>query len=178
MTREEIDLYEIIQAYPNFPKQGILFRDINPVFRSNDAMNFVCSEIYRRFKNIKIDCIAGIESRGFVLSSVVAMKLGKGMIMIRKAGKLPGETIGKSYNIEYGNAIMEIQKNSIERGQNILIADDLIATGGTAMAAAYLIEELGGIVAGFAFVVELADLNGATLLRNKGYKVHSLVVYN
>ena len=178
MTREEIDLYKMIQAYPDFPKQGILFRDINPVFRNNDAMNFVCSEIYRRFKNIKIDSIAGIESRGLVLSSVVAMKLGKGMIMIRKAGKLPGETISKSYDIEYGNAIMEIQKNSIERGQNILIVDDLIATGGTAMAAAYLVEELGGMVAGFAFVVELAELTGATTLRNKGYKVHSLVVYN
>ena len=178
MTIKQINLHDLICDCPDFPKQGILFKDINPVFRSNDALNYISNEFYHTFSKSKVDNVAGIESRGFVIATALALKLGKGMIMIRKAGKLPGKTIKKSYQIEYGNAIMEIQKDAVMQGHSILIADDLIATGGTAIAAAQLIEELGGIVAGFAFIIELTSLDGARKLRKMGYKVHSLTVYD
>ena len=171
------DLRQLIRIYPDFPKQGILFRDINPVFRSNEALNYISNEFYFTFNNAKIDYIVGIESRGFVIATALASKFNKGMIMIRKADKLPGQTIKKSYDIEYGSSIIELQKDAINRGQNILVADDLIATGGTAIAAAQLVEELGGIVSGFAIVIELATLDGAKKLRDMGYQVSSLVVY-
>jgi len=177
VSTKQIDRYDLIGNYPDFPKKGILFRDINPVFRSNSALKHICMKFYDRFKKSNIDIVAGIESRGFVVATALAMEFGKGMLMIRKSGKLPGNTIKKSYFIEYGNAVMEIQNDAIQRGQNVLIADDLIATGGTAAAAAHLVEALGGKVVGFAFVIELKDLKGAGLLRDMGYDVHSLVVY-
>lgn len=172
----KVNLDRIITKHPDFPKPGILFRDINPVFRSPGALKFIADEFSRTFKGF--DCVAGIESRGFVVATALAMKAGKGVVMIRKAGKLPGRTIKKSYDIEYGNATMELQSGAIKKGQKVLIADDLIATGGTAVAAAQLVEELEGRVAGFAFVIELADLKGADRLRDLGYKVQSLVVYH
>jgi adenine phosphoribosyltransferase len=174
----KIDLRKLVQEYQNFPKQGILFRDINPVYRDNDALNQISNEFYSRFRGLQLDYVGGIESRGFVIATVLALKFGKGMIMIRKTGKLPGQTIKKSYDIEYGRSEMELQQNAVKSGQNILIADDLIATGGSAIAAASLIEELGGRVAGFAFVIELASMDGADKLRKMGYKVHSLVTYD
>jgi adenine phosphoribosyltransferase len=177
MATNRIDLHRLIHTCPDFPRQGILFRDINPVFRNNEALNYISDEFYCRFRKFKIDYIGGIESRGFVIGTALALKFGKGMIMIRKAGKLPGQTIKKSYNIEYGSAVMEIQKDAVNNDQRILIADDLIATGGTAIAAARLVEESGGKVAGFAIVIELAALNGAKKLRKMGYEVYSLAVY-
>ena len=173
-----IDLRELIRVYPDFPKHGILFRDINPIFRSNEALDYISNEFYCRFNKAEIDYIGGIESRGFVIATALASKFNKGIIMIRKANKLPGQTIKKSYNIEYGSSIIELQEDAIKRGQSILIADDLIATGGTAIAAAQLVEELGGTVSGFAIVIELATLDGAKKLREMGYHVHSLVVYD
>ena len=175
---KQIDLRELIGDYPNFPKQGILFRDVNPVFRSNDALNFIADEFHRRFAKVKIDAVAGIESRGFVVATALALKFGTGVIMIRKAGKLPGKTLKKSYDIEYGSAVMELQHDAIKEGQNVLIADDLIATGGTAVAASQLIEQVGGTVAGFGFVIELGDLNGSARLKKLGHRVESLVVYD
>jgi len=175
---KQIDLRDIIGNYPDFPKAGILFRDINPVFRRNDALNYIADEFYRRYSKAKVDAVAGIESRGFVVATALAMKFGTGMIMIRKAGKLPGKTLKKSYDIEYGSAVMEMQNHTVAKGQNILIADDLIATGGTAVAASQLVEEMGGKVSGFAFVIELTDLKGADRLRKMGYKVQSLVTFN
>lgn len=172
---KQLDLREIIANYPDFPRPGILFRDINPVFRNNDALNYIADGFYRSYGKFKIDAIAGIESRGFVIATALAMKFGTGMIMVRKAGKLPGKTLKKSYDIEYGSAVMELQSDALGKCKNILIADDLIATGGTAVAAAQLIEEVGGKVAGFAFVIELTDLKGVMRLRKLGYKVQSLV---
>jgi adenine phosphoribosyltransferase len=174
----KLNLDRIIGKHPDFPKPGILFRDINPVFRNPEALKFVAGEIARRFSKMKYDATAGIESRGFIVATALAIKAGKGTIMIRKAGKLPGSTIKRSYDIEYGSATMELQTGAVKKGQKVLIADDLIATGGTAVAAAQLIEELGGKVAGFAFVIELAGLKGADRLREMGYKVESLVVYD
>jgi len=177
-AEDSLSLREIITDYADFPKQGILFRDINPVFRRYDALNFISNEFQQRFSNTKIDIIAGIESRGFVIATLLATRFRTGMIMIRKAGKLPGSTLRKSYEIEYGDATMEVQCDAIKKGQNILVADDLIATGGTSIASSRLIEELGARVAGFAFVIELLNLNGSNRLRKMGYDVQSLVRYS
>ena len=175
---KQVNLREIIANYPDFPKQGILFRDINPVFKRNDALNYIADEFYRIYGKVKVDMVAGIESRGFIIATALALRFGKGIVMIRKAGKLPGRTVKKSYDIEYGTAIMELQQDAIDKGDNILIADDLIATGGTAVAAAHMIEEMGGKVAGFAFIIELSDLKGADRLREMGYTVESLVTFD
>ncbi len=175
---KQVNLRDIIANYPDFPKQGILFRDINPVFKRNDALNYIADEFYRIYSKSKVDMVAGIESRGFIIATALALRFGSGILMIRKAGKLPGRTLKKSYDIEYGTAIMEIQQNAIDKGNNILIADDLIATGGTAEAAAQLIKELGGNVVGFAFIIELSDLKGADRLRRMGYNVESLVTFH
>jgi adenine phosphoribosyltransferase len=175
---KQVNLRDIIANYPDFPKQGILFRDINPVFKRNDALNYIADEFYRIYNKSKVDMVAGIESRGFIIATALALRFGSGILMIRKAGKLPGRTLKKSYDIEYGTAIMEVQQDAIDKGNNILIADDLIATGGTAEAAAQLIKELGGNVAGFAFIIELSDLKGADRLRRMGYNVESLVTFH
>jgi len=170
-------IQSLIKNYPNFPKPGILFRDITPVFKDNQSLNFLGDYFYDKFKNHHIDYVAGIEARGFILSTILGLKFNLGVLMIRKQGKLPGSTIKQKYDIEYGNAIMEIQSESIKNNENVLIADDLIATGGTALAAAKLVEELGGNVIGFAIMVELSSLGGSKLLQNKGYPVHSMVSY-
>lgn len=179
MTKaKQFDMRNLVADYPDFPKPGILFRDINPVFKRNEALNYIADEFYRTYGKAKVDAVAGIESRGFIIATALALKFGKGVVMVRKEGKLPGKTLKRSYDIEYGSAIVELQETAIEKGENILISDDLIATGGTAVAAAQLIEEIGGKVAGFAFIIELTDLHGADRLRKMGYKVQSLVTYH
>jgi adenine phosphoribosyltransferase len=172
------DLYKLIRDCPDFPKKGILFRDVSPVFQNPDALHYICEELSSRFNNYKVDLIAGIESRGFILATGLALKSKKGLIMLRKAGKLPGVTIRRSYEIEYGNGVIEIQRDALRKDDYVLIADDLIATGGTARAAANLVESVGGRVTGFAFIIELAGLDGANILRNSGYHVTSLTVYH
>ena len=175
---KQVNLRDIIANYPDFPKQGILFRDVNPVFKRNDASNYIADEFYRIYNKTRVDMVAGIESRGFIVATALALRFGRGIVMVRKAGKLPGRTIKKSYDIEYGSAVMEIQQDAIDKGNSILIADDLIATGGTAVAAAQMIKELGGKVAGFAFIIELSDLKGVDRLRKMGYNVVSLVSFH
>jgi adenine phosphoribosyltransferase len=167
----------LIRNYPDFPKQGILFKDINPVFRDGRSLDILGNHFYDQFNKVDVDYIAGIEARGFILSTLLGLKFNKGVIMIRKAGKLPGTTVKQAYDIEYGTAIMELQSDSLREGDRILVADDLLATRGTALAAASLVEDLGGSVAGFAFVMELSSLDGGKLLRERGYRVHSMVVY-
>jgi adenine phosphoribosyltransferase len=175
---KQVNLRDIIANYPDFPKQGILFRDINPVFKRNDALNYIADEFYRIYNKTRVDMVAGIESRGFIVATALALRFGRGIVMVRKAGKMPGRTVKKSYDIEYGSAVMELQQDAIDKGNSILIADDLIATGGTAVAAAQMIKELGGKVAGFAFIIELSDLKGADRLRKMGYNVVSLVSFH
>ena len=170
MSTKGLDLTKIIKTFPDFPKSGILFRDINPVFGDHTAMDYVSEEFCRRIPKSSIDCIVGIESRGFVIATVLALATGKGLVLVRKAGKLPGQTLRQSYE-------MEIQKDSIRKGQRVLIADDLVATGGTAIAAERLVTQLGGKVIGFAFVIELASVGGSSKIRQLGYEVHSLVAY-
>jgi len=170
-----MNLKRIIAEYPNFPKKGILFRDFSPILNDPAAMSFVVEEFSKRFHPGDVDVFAGIESRGFITASILAQKYNKGMVMLRKAGKLPGKTVKISYTIEYGKAVLEIQKNVLKKDERVVICDDLLATGGTANAAAKLVEKMGAEVAGFAFIIELAGLNGNKKLSN--YKTVSLVQY-
>ncbi|MCE2614754.1 MAG: adenine phosphoribosyltransferase [Nitrosopumilus sp. (ex Thoosa mismalolli)] len=155
-----MNLKDRIADYSNFPKKGILFRDFSPILKDPSAMSYIADEFAKYFHPKDIDVFAGIESRGFILACVLATRYNKGMIMIRKAGKLPGNTTKLSYTIEYGKDAIEIQKDIIEEGQKVLICDDLLATGGTAKASAKLIEKVGGKITGFAFIIELTGLNG------------------
>ena len=178
MSNQKIDLRKLIKDYSDFPKKGVVFRDINPLFRNENAVLQISKEFIHQDQLKEIDLVAGIESRGFTVASLLATNFKKGLILIRKAGKLPGKTIQTDYDIEYGSATIELQVDAIRKGQKILIADDLIATGGTAIASAKLIENLGGIVFGFAFIIELEYLKGVKKLRDLGYNVQSLVKYS
>jgi adenine phosphoribosyltransferase len=170
-----MNLKRIIAEYPNFPKKGILFRDFSPILNDPAAMSFVVEEFSKRFHPGDVDVFAGIESRGFITASILAQKYNKGMVMLRKAGKLPGKTVKISYTIEYGKAVLEIQKNMLKKDERVVICDDLLATGGTANAAAKLVEKMGAKVTGFTFIIELTGLNGNKKLSN--YKTVSLVQY-
>ncbi len=177
LCNHNIDWKSLIKTFNDFPKKGVIFRDVNPLFRNPSALQVIAKQFINQEELSRIDYIAGIESRGFTVASLLAKNFNKGMILVRKVGKLPGKTMKKKYNIEYGSSIIEIQEEAIQKGQNILIADDLIATGGTAIATAELIEEMGGTVFGFAVIIELVYLKGGEILRNKGYDVRSLVKY-
>ena len=170
-----MNLKEKINEYQDFPKKGILFRDFSPILKDPSALSYVVDELSKHFHPKNIDLFAGIESRGFLLASAMAVRYNKGMIMIRKAGKLPGKTVKQSYSIEYGNDTIEIQNNSITKGDRILICDDLLATGGTAKASGKLIEKMGGKITGFAFIIELTGLNGIKEISK--YNCKSLVKY-
>ena len=170
-----MNLREKIAEYPNFPKKGILFRDFSPILKDPAAFSLIVDEFSKHFHPKEIDLFAGIESRGFILASVLASRYNKGMIMIRKVGKLPGKIVKLSYTIEYGKDTIEIQKDIIKKGQRILICDDLLATGGTAKASAKLIEKIGGKISGFAFIIELTELNGMKGISK--YDCKSLVKY-
>ena len=170
-----MNLKRIIAEYPNFPKKGILFRDFSPILNDPAAMSFVIEEFSKRFHPGDVDVFVGIESRGFITASILAQKYNKGMVMLRKAGKLPGKTAKISYTIEYGKAVLEIQKNVLKKDERVIICDDLLATGGTANAAAKLVEKMGAEITGFAFIIELTGLNGIKKLSS--YKTVSLVQY-
>jgi len=170
-----VNLKDKIAEIPDFPKKGILFRDISPLLKDPAALSLVVDEFTKGIHPNDVDLFAGIESRGFPLACALALRYNKGMIMIRKQGKLPGATHKITYSIEYGTATMEIQNDAVKKGQRVFICDDLLATGGTAKAAAKLVEKVGGIVAGFAFIIELTDLTGSKTIKNYRYK--SLVKY-
>ena len=170
-----MNLKRRIAEYSNFPKKGILFRDFSPILGDPAAMSFVVEEFSKQFHPRDVDVFVGIESRGFIVASILAQKYSKGMVMLRKEGKLPGKTVKTSYTTEYGKAVLEIQKNALKEGERVIICDDLLATGGTAGAAATLVERIGAKVAGFAFIIELTDLNGIKEINN--YKTVSLVQY-
>ena len=170
-----MNLKEIITEYQDFPKKGILFRDFSPILKDPQSLSYVVDELSKHFHPKNIDVFAGIESRGFLLAMAMAIRYNKGMIMIRKAGKLPGKTAKLSYTIEYGKDTIEIQENSISRGDRVLICDDLLATGGTAEASGKLIEKMGGKITGFAFIIEVTELNGIKKISK--YNCKSLVKY-
>ncbi len=165
----------LIRDIPDFPKSGILFKDITPVLGSPNAFQEVINALAENAASLGPDVIAGIESRGFLLGAPVALALGVGFVPIRKAGKLPSETEREEYALEYGTAVVEIHRDAVYPGQRVVIVDDLLATGGTAAAAVRLIEKIGGTVIGLSFLVELGFLPGRDAL--SGYGIHSLLTY-
>jgi adenine phosphoribosyltransferase len=172
-----MDLKKHIRSIPDYPKKGILFRDITTLIKNADAFKFTNDKIIEIAKRMDFDKVSAIESRGFVFASTLSYQLKKPFILLRKKNKLPAETHSVDFELEYGKATIEVHKDSIEKGEKILIIDDLIATGGTAVAAAKLIEMSGGKVAGFIFVINLFDLPGKKLLQEKGYLTESLVEF-
>jgi adenine phosphoribosyltransferase len=172
-----MDLKKYIRSIPDYPKKGILFRDITTLIKDANAFRYTNDKIIELARNIDFDKVAAIESRGFIFASTVSYNLKKPFILLRKKNKLPAETHSVDFQLEYGKATIEIHKDSIEKNEKILIIDDLVATGGTADAAAKLIEMSGGKVAAFIFVINLFDLPGDKLLKNKGYLTKSLVEF-
>ncbi|MBP3847480.1 adenine phosphoribosyltransferase [bacterium] len=170
------DVKAKIRAVPNFPKEGIIFRDITTGIKDGEIMRFMIDYLCEQYKEFKIDYIAGIESRGFIFGMPMAYKLGCGFIPIRKPNKLPAETISESYGLEYGTDTIEIHKDAVEKGANVLIVDDLLATGGTAVAACNLVRKVGGNLIGAAFLIELNDLGGRQKLQDCG-KIISMLQY-
>ena len=172
-----MNLKDFIRSIPNYPKKGILFRDITTLIKNAKAFENCINQIVERSKNYKIDKIAAIESRGFVFASAVSYLLKKPFVMLRKKDKLPADVYSVDFELEYGKATIEVHKDSFKKNDNILVIDDLIATGGTAEAAAKLIEISGGKVSCFIFVINLFDLNGCKNLVKKGYKVENLLEF-
>ena len=170
-----MDLKDYIRSIPDYPKKGILFRDITTLIKDESAFVETIDLIIERSKKFKVDKIAAIESRGFIFASAVSYLLKKPLIMLRKKNKLPAETFSTDFELEYGTATIEIHKDSIDKGESVLIIDDLIATGGTAQAAAKLIKMSGGTVAGFIFIINLFDLGGSDNLIKENYKVENLL---
>ena len=163
-----------IRTVPHYPRQGIQFRDITTLLKDPDGFRATVDELVLRYKDVAIDKIAGIESRGFILGAPLAYALGKGFIPIRKKGKLPAETIGHDYDLEYGSDRIEIHADAIDKGEKILLVDDLIATGGTAVAACELIGKLGGEIVECCFIIDLPDIGGHARLEKNGHKVFAL----
>jgi adenine phosphoribosyltransferase len=167
------EIVSLIRDIPDFPKKGIIFKDITPMLGNAAALVEAADRLAEPFRDKGVDLVAGVESRGFIFGTMVAERLGAGFIPIRKPGKLPYEKISRSYGLEYGTATIEIHTDALQKGQKILMLDDLLATGGTMQAACELISHLGGEIVGCAFVVELCFLPGREKL--KGYPVHTLV---
>ena len=168
-------LEEYVVTIPDFPEPGIMFRDITSVIQNPDGLKLAVDGLVQEAEDLDFDLVVGPESRGFIFGVPVAYLTGKGFIPVRKKGKLPRETVSRKYDLEYGQAEIEIHKDAVKPGQKVIIVDDLIATGGSAEAAAKLVEDLGGQVVKMLFVMELAGLKGREKL--KGYDVASLIIY-
>jgi adenine phosphoribosyltransferase len=169
------DIKSKIRTIPDWPKKGVMFRDITTLVKDKKAFLDTCQRLYDHYKDKQIDIVAGIESRGFIFGTALAMLLKKGFIPIRKKGKLPAETVTQEYELEYGVDQVEIHKDAVKKGDRVLLVDDLIATGGTMKAACQLIEKCGGIVVGCAYVIELHDLHGREKL--EGYDLFHLIEF-
>ena len=165
----------LIRDVPDFPQPGILFKDITPILADAEALAELVDSLSERTQALQPDLVVGIESRGFLFGAPIAYKLGLGLAPVRKVGKLPYQTVRQEYTLEYGSNVMEMHADAVQPGQRVVIVDDLLATGGTAKAAADLVGKLGGIVAGYCFVIELAFLDGRKQLA--GQKIISLVTY-
>ena len=170
-------LEKIIRNIPDFPKAGINFKDITPLLLDTEISHDIIDSFISKLNSIEIDAIVGIESRGFLFGFLLANKMGIPFIPARKVGKLPGETVSYKYDLEYGSAEVEMHVDAIQKDWNVLVHDDLLATGGTAAASAELIKKLGGTVCAFAFVIELAFLNGKEKLNNYSDNIISLIKY-
>ena len=170
-----MDLKKYIRSIPDYPKKGILFRDITTLIKDSSAFRYTIDEIVNLIKNQDFNKIVAVESRGFIFASPVAYKLSKSLILVRKKNKLPADTYSQEFELEYGKSTIEIHKDSIEKNEKVIIVDDLIATGGTAKAAAKLVEKSGGKVESFIFIINLFDLGGKNLLEKESYKTLSLI---
>ena len=170
-----MDLSKYIRSIKDYPKKGILFRDITTLIKDENAFKECVDQLTKIIKNLEFDKIAAIEARGFIFASAVSYNLSKPLILMRKKNKLPAETHSVEFELEYGRATIEIHKDAVNKNEKIIIIDDLIATGGTAEAGAKLVEKSNGQVSGFVFVISLFDLGGKKLLQKKGYKVFSLI---
>ncbi len=168
-----VNIEDYVASIPGFPKEGILFRDVTPILEHHEAFEEVTKRFAEYARKVKADVIVGPESRGFIFGAPTALVLGVGFVPVRKPGKLPRETVSVKYDLEYGSSEIFMHKDAIQPGQRVVVIDDLLATGGTAKATAQLIEQLGGIVAGFAFVIELEGLPGRKVL--EGYDVYAML---
>jgi adenine phosphoribosyltransferase len=173
----QLELESLIRTIPDYPKPGIMFRDVTTLLADPYGMRACIDALMWRFMKNDIQYVAGIEARGFIIGGAVAHQLGRGFIPIRKRGKLPAKVIGQDYQLEYGIDTIEIHADAIRPGDRVLLVDDLVATGGTAAAAVALIERSGGIVVGAGFIIDLPDLGGARKLRAQGLDVHALVQF-
>ena len=172
-----MELSKYIRSIPDYPKKGILFRDITTLIKNKEAFKETIDQLSKLLSKIIFNKLVAIESRGFIFASALSYNLSKSLILMRKKGKLPADTFSQEFVLEYGNATIEVHKDSINKNDSVLIIDDLIATGGTAEAAAKLVEKSGGKVAGFIFVIDLYDLGGVKKLEEKGYTVNSLIKF-
>jgi len=175
--KSAVDLRRLIRAIPDYPKAGIMFRDITTLLLDPRGLRAAVDGLMLPFVNMAIDLVAGIEARGFILGGAVAHELGKGFVPVRKKGKLPHKTIGQEYQLEYGVDAVEIHADAIAPGQRVLLIDDLIATGGTAEAAIELVRRSGGELVAAAFIIDLPDLGGSDRLKSRGVAVHTLVSF-
>lgn len=173
--RKPDDLKKLIRQLPDYPVKGVIFLDVTPVFKDRDALNYIVKTQAEVFRNKGVDIVAGVEARGFIVGAPLAYELGVGFVPIRKPGKLPWKKRSITYDLEYGKESVEIHEDAVERGQKVLLVDDLLATGGTARAAATLLKELGGKVVAISFVVELSHIGGRSKL--KEYEVQSIIRY-
>ena len=171
-----MDLASTIRSVPDFPIEGILFYDITTLLKNPEALKASVDQLVDHYQDARVEIIVGMESRGFIFGMPMAYQMGIGFVPVRKPGKLPAETVSESYDLEYGTNTLEIHVDAIEKGQKVLIIDDLLATGGTAKATCNLVEKLGGEIAGVAFVIELNFLKGREKLQ--GYDVFSLLSYD
>lgn len=176
-SKVELDLKSLVRTIPNYPKKGIMFRDVTTLLKDASGFKACIERLVEPYHMAGIDAVIGIEARGFILGGAVADRLGTGFIPLRKKGKLPAVTISQDYGLEYGLDIIEIHEDAIRPGERILIVDDLIATGGTADAAAKLVRRVGGIVVGAAFVINLPELSGVTRLEQQGIPCHTVISF-
>ena len=172
-----MELSKYIRSIPDYPKKGILFRDITTLIKNKEAFKETIDQLSKLASKIKFDKLVAIESRGFIFASALSYNLSKSLILMRKKGKLPADTFSQDFVLEYGKATIEVHKDSISKNDSVLIIDDLIATGGTAEAAAKLVEKSEGKVSGFIFIINLYDLGGIKKLKDKGYKTLSLIEF-
>ena len=172
-----MELSKYIRSIPDYPKKGILFRDITTLIKNKEAFKETIDQLGKHISKIKFDKLVAVESRGFVFASALSYNISKSLILMRKKGKLPADTFSQDFVLEYGKSTIEVHKDSINKNDSVLVIDDLIATGGTAEAAAKLVEKSEGKVSGFLFIINLYDLGGIKKLKDKGYEAFSLIEF-